>query len=215
LFINIHSHHKAAENQFVIQNLSNNFEKKQEPGYYSAGLHPWYIDDGKWQQQFDVLKKISLQDNIIAIGECGLDRICRTDYTLQKEAFLAQLFLANEIKKPLIIHSVRAHEEILQLLKTKNNTVPVIFHGFNKNIILAKKILDAGHWISFGKALISSKLHEVFLEIPGDRYFLETDDAAFSIEQVYDSATAIKKISLEALDLQLRKNVQQVFNTTL
>ena len=215
MYINIHSHHQATENQFVIQNLINPFDENQEKGYYSAGLHPWHIDAGTWQQHFAQLKKISKARKVVAIGECGLDKICSTDFILQKEVFLAQLVWANEIKKPLIIHCVRAYDEILLLLKMNNNKIPVIFHGYNRNVYLAKKILDAGHWISFGKALIQSKLDEVFFSIPGDRYFLETDDSAISIEQVYRAATAIKNISSDTLDLQLRKNVEKVFNIKL
>ena len=215
MYINIHSHHRGTENQFVIQNLVNLFEENQETGYYSVGLHPWHLDASTWQQHFTQLKKISKARNVVAIGECGLDRICSTDYNLQKEVFLAQLLWANEIKKPLIIHCVRAYEDLLQLITKYNNKVPVIFHGFNKNMLLAKKILDAGHWISFGKALMYAQLSEVFYSIPSDRYFLETDDSAISIEQVYKTATAIKNISSDTLDLQLRKNVEKVFNIKL
>ena len=82
-------------------------------------------------------------------------------------------------------------------------------------MLLAKKILDAGHWISFGKALMYAQLSEVFYSIPSDRYFLETDDSAISIEQVYKAATAIKNISSDTLDLQLLKNVEKVFNIKL
>jgi TatD DNase family protein len=215
LYINIHSHHKAGSNQWVLQNLLNEFDQQPAAGLYSAGLHPWHLTLDTWQQQLADLKKASKSPNIIAIGECGLDKACSTNYALQQEVFVAQLLWANEINKPVIIHCVRAYDDILRLLQVNNNTVPIIFHGFNKQIVLAKKILEAGHYLSFGRALFQPAMAAVFLSVPPDQYFLETDDAAISIEEIYQAAITIKNISAEGLDLQLRKNVKKVFNITL
>jgi TatD DNase family protein len=212
VYINIHSHKPATTNEWLIQNLYTDFEKTLLPGYYSTGIHPWYIN-AEWETAFSLLKKYSQHDNVLAIGECGLDKVCKTDFNLQQEVFLKQLFWANEIKKPMILHCVRAYDEIPGLLKKHHNQVPVIFHGFNKNEAVAEKIIADGHWISFGKALFQPAIKKVFAQIPLDKIFLETDDAAISIKMIYTEAAAIKQVSEETLSLQLIKNVKAVFNS--
>ncbi len=215
LYINIHSHYPAATGEWVIQNLYKDFNLATEAGIYSAGLHPWYIDEAGWKASFEILKQFSKKDQVIAIGECGLDKVCKTSFPLQQEVFIAQLLWANEINKPLIIHCVKAFDEILGLLKEHSNKVPVIFHGFNKNRLLAEKIMQQGHWLSFGKALLQPAMQEIFASLPTGKIFLETDDAAINIQQIYLAATSVKNISMEQLNLQLTKNAHAVFNITV
>ncbi|HSN59572.1 MAG TPA: TatD family hydrolase, partial [Ferruginibacter sp.] len=121
MFINIHSHQPAGPKEFVLQNLYKDFDQAKMPGYYSAGLHPWYINAATWKIEMEALKTNRVLKNILAIGECGLDKVCKTGFTLQQQVFIAQLLWANEIKKPLIIHCVRAHEDLLLLLKKHHN----------------------------------------------------------------------------------------------
>ncbi len=215
MFINIHSHQPEIKNEFVIQNLLKDFNQLLSPGYYSAGLHPWHLESQKWQQQLVELKKISTAENILALGECGLDKVCKTDFKLQQEVFIAQILWANEINKPLIIHCVQAFSELGDLLKKYNNKTPVIFHGFNKNSRIAEKMLNDGHYLSFGKSILQLRNKVIFEQVPLNRIFLETDETNISIEEIYKEAAAIKNISLETLSLQIEKNVQLVFNINL
>lgn len=215
MFINIHSHHHAHKDEWVIKSLYRNFEETAEHGHYSLGLHPWHILTVNWIQAFTDLKQFSKSSSVLAIGECGLDKACDTNFRLQQEVFTVQVQWANEIKKPLIIHCVRAYEEVLSILKKYNNKVPVIFHGFNKNESIAAKILLNGHWLSFGKALLQDKMAAVFATLPLEKLFLETDDSDSTIEEIYIKAAGIKNISLEELNRQLNKNVQKVFNKEL
>ena len=215
MYINIHSHNPAAAGEWAIQNLYKDFNLAIKPGIYSAGLHPWYIDEAGWKVSFEILKQFSKQNQVIAIGECGLDKVCDTSFTLQQEVFIAQLLWANEINKPLIIHCVKAFDEILGLLKKHSIKVPVIFHGFNKNRLLAEKIIQQGHWLSFGKALQQPAMQQIFASLPTNKIFLETDDAAINIQQIYLAATSVKNISMEQLNLQLTENGHAVFNITV
>ena len=215
MFINIHSHQPEIKNEFVIQNLLKDFNQLLSPGYYSAGLHPWHLESQNWQQQLLQLKKISTAENILALGECGLDKVCKTDFKLQQEVFITQILWANEINKPLIIHCVQAFSELGDLLKKYNNKTPVIFHGFNKNSRIAEKMLNDGHYLSFGKSILQLRNKVIFEQVPLNRIFLETDETNISIEEIYKEAAAIKNISLETLSLQIEKNVQLVFNINL
>lgn len=83
------------------------------------------------------IENIASRNTLVAIGECGLDKVCKTDFVLQQEVFAAHIILANKLKKPLVLHCVKAYDEIIKMLSLHKNLVHVIFHGFNKNPLLA------------------------------------------------------------------------------
>lgn len=209
MYINIHSHHAGTGT--VIQNYYSGFAAIPATGYYSAALHPWYITEIVWQQELALLTAVSNQKNIVAIGECGLDKICDTNFVLQQTVFAAQIQLANTISKPLIIHCVKAYDEVLEALRQQQNKMPVIFHGFNKSKELAMQLIHKGYYLSFGGALAQPHLQTVLAALPVEKIFLETDDAAVSIENIYKLAAAALQIDINALSLQLQKNTELVF----
>jgi len=212
LYLNIHSHNTPSPNEWLIQNLHDHWEKVALSGRFSIGIHPWYIErDGK--AQLNKLKQWAKHPHALAIGECGLDKVGNTDFSLQQQLFTEQILLANTIQKPLIIHCVRAWEEVLSLLKRLNKSSKVIFHGFNKNEALACRIASEGYYVSFGKALQQERIRKILQHIPADRFFLETDDTALSIETVYDLAAGALSIDHNSLSLQLQKNAAAVFGT--
>jgi TatD DNase family protein len=211
LFINIHSHQSPQKNESVITNLYNNFEQAVAGDNYSMGLHPWYINETTWVEEMKILEQYSNNKNVLAIGECGLDKICTTDYLLQQKVFAAQIALANKINKPLIIHCVKAYEEVVQQLQQNKNRVPVIFHGFNKNKILALQLIHKEFYLSFGKALQQPAMQELIKMLPPDKIFLETDDAAVNIEMIYLLATQALQLDINSLSLQIKKNATTVF----
>ena len=118
MFINIHSHHHALNNsQWVIQNLYKGFEKVNEVGNYSIGLHPYYINEATWEKEFSTLQKFAANNFVMAIGECGLDKNCNISFSLQQKVFSEQIILANSLQKPLVIHCVNAYHEVITILK--------------------------------------------------------------------------------------------------
>jgi TatD DNase family protein len=211
-YINIHTHHplsKKHEDVFELVNLYDQFETANIENFYSMGLHPWYLQD--LETQLKVLDHYSRNANVLAMGECGLDKVCTTDWARQQIAFQSQIELAEKLNKPLIIHCVRAYTEVLSMLrKTK---VPVIFHGFNKNPALAMEIIHQGYYLSFGATLLKDNptVCEAFAQITPDRFFLETDDAGINITEVYEAAAYIRKTEEEVIILQLQQNFKKVF----
>jgi TatD DNase family protein len=211
-FINMHTHHPLLskhEDAFELVDLYDHFETASAENYYSMGLHPWYLQD--FENQLEILAYHSGNANVLAIGECGLDKVCTTDWARQELAFQSQIELAHKLNKPLIIHCVRAYSEVLSMLQKVK--VPVIFHGFNKKPALAMEIIQQGYYLSFGAALLKDNVtvHEAFTQIPPDRFFLETDDAGISITEVYDAAAHIRKTEEEVIILQLQQNFKKVF----
>jgi TatD DNase family protein len=92
--------------------------------------------------------------------------------------------------------------------------VPVILHGYNKKIDIARKMISNGYYLSFGAALLNPTLPAaaVLSNISPDRYFLETDDAAVNIKEVYKKAAEIRNTDVDTIILQVRNNFQTVFN---
>ena len=210
LYINIHTHKQNSKTASIVNCLSH-FSQLPASGFYSAGIHPWCINT-ETEKQFMELTLISNQANVVAIGECGLDKLCKTDFTLQEHYFIKQIQLANTLHKPLIIHCVRAYNEMMQILEQQKVQVPVIFHGFNKNKALAKELITKGYYLSFGKHLQSTSVAETFKTLPLEQLFLETDDSDMEIEEIYKVAAALKNMDVAILCEQLTKNTLQVFN---
>jgi TatD DNase family protein len=215
LFINIHTHQPPAGNEWVVQNRYDHFEATLNGGNYSIGLHPWYITADSWLLQMEDLLQYSSNKNILAIGECGLDKVCATDFTLQQNVFAQQISIANTINKPLIIHCVKAFEEVQQLLQQHKVQVPVIFHGFNKSKTLALQLADKGYYLSFGKALQLPAMQHVLASLPQQQIFIETDAADIGIENMYTLAAKALQIDTNTLSLQIKKNAAVVFGESI
>jgi TatD DNase family protein len=184
----------------------------KKPNLYSFGIHPWKID----KDVNDVLAEmdtITRNRRCIAIGECGLDKAIETDFELQQKIFCEQIQIANEVQKPLMIHCVKAFNELTACLKKMNNTVPVIIHGFNNNQNIANDLLKHGYLLSFGKALMddSSNASEVIKHVGRKNFFLENDDSNVSIRDIYKRASEILGIEEQFLQEQLKSNYQRIF----
>lgn len=210
--IDVHTH-QPVDKAVAIFNLHQSFARAKQKGYYSLGLHPWYIREN-WPEDFQSMEAYAPLSSVLAIGECGLDKVCATSFALQQTVFEAHIQLANTLQKPLLIHCVRSFDEVLQQLNRAHCRVPVIFHGFNRSKALAQRLIRAGYYLSFGKALMTPAIQEVFREVPLERVFLETDHSGMDIEALYRKAAAIRQIAEDSLSLQLQKNALAVFRTT-
>lgn len=210
LHIDIHTHYIRSSAGLSIFNCTDNFTEIPASQLCSIGLHPWYLTP---DINFDALLSCATQKNILAIGECGLDKVCSTDWTLQLRYFRNQITLANHVKKPLIIHCVRAWEEVLDELKKMKAEVPVIFHGFNKSPELAQSVLkqNESYYLSFGKQLEKENVANVFRQLPLEKVFLETDSSDLKIESIYEFAAKAVNESVEFISIQIERNFKKVF----
>lgn len=212
MYINVHTHHaQPVEGIISIGNLYKNFDTIEAGSLYSVGLHPWFITAETWQQQFQTVKEKCRLQNIVAVGEAGLDKVCTTDFALQQTVFAAHIQLANELQKPLIVHCVRAHSEAISLLKQHNIKVPVLFHGFTKSKELALQLMAQGYYLSFGHGLMKENLRTVLAALPLEQVLLETDNSTATIQEIYSLAASAFQIDEDSLSLQLSKNAAKVF----
>lgn len=177
---------------------------------FSVGIHPKDVSE-HFDERFLWLKRVSEDENCIAIGECGLDGLIEVDEELQEECFEKQILWANEIKKPVIIHCVRRFSQLLRFKKFAE--VPMIVHGFNKKRNIADDLQNAGFYLSFGKAVLQNVyLQQILADFPISRMFLETDDADFEIEELYQKTSELKSISIENLENQIQENLRKITN---
>lgn len=214
-FYNLHTH-KFSNNGNTLE-LVNQYPWEFIPGipFYSIGIHPWYINAARLDDDLRIIaEKLSLPE-CLALGECGLDKRIEIPMQLQIEVFEKQIALAEKYNKPLVLHLVAAFDELLAIKKRMNVTVPIVIHGFSKSEQLAKQLLDNGFYLSFGKYLLRNpELKEVFQSVPNDRFFLETDTIEETLEQVYNLAADYKDMDLDELQLQVKANWKTVFRSS-
>jgi TatD DNase family protein len=213
---NIHTHTVTSLNaEATILNRLSNFDSIPETGFYSVGLHPWYLDERSAEVEFEKMNTAALLKNVLAVGECGLDKACNTDWQLQKKWFEAQISLAIRLGKPMIVHCVKAFGEVRIELHKNRMEKPTIFHGFNRGETLAKELIAEKHHLSFGKHLFNEQTANVFATLPLEQLFLETDASEIPIESIYQQAAQIRNISVESLAIQMQTNFSTVFGLSL
>jgi TatD DNase family protein len=195
----------------IVNQYPNEFEDAIP--HYSIGIHPWYISDERVSEDLNFIKtKLQLKE-CIALGECGLDKRIEKKMDLQINVFESQLYLLNEIPKPVILHCVAAFDEVISCKKNSSIQSPFIIHGFSKNIPLAKQLLNQDFYLSFGKYLLRNpEIELVFKYVPNDKIFLETDTISESLEEVYTFAAKCKNISVEEMKEIVWNNYQTIFN---
>jgi TatD DNase family protein len=194
----------------IVNQYPNEFEDAIP--HYSIGIHPWYISDERVSEDLNFIKtKLQLKE-CIALGECGLDKRIEKKMDLQINVFESQLYLLNEIPKPVILHCVAAFDEVISCKKNSSIQSPFIIHGFSKNIPLAKQLLNQDFYLSFGKYLLRNpEMESVFKYVSNDKIFLETDTISESLEEVYIFAAKCKNISVEEMKEIVWNNYQAVF----
>lgn len=210
MLYNLHTHKRTHQENVleIVNQYPDEFDS--QVAYYSIGIHPWRINEAKTEFELQVIEEKLQQQNCLALGECGLDKRIETSLTLQTDIFEMQLYLAEKYQKPVILHCVSAYQEVIEIKKRLKMEVPMIIHGFSKNYQVAKSLLDQGFYLSFGKYLLRNpELSQVFIQVPNDSIFLETDTIEESIQDVYNKAAEVKKTNVEQI---IEDNFKLVFN---
>jgi TatD DNase family protein len=186
---------------------------------FSVGIHPWQMKDaandglGEGDNLKAALHAIAtIGADAHAIGEIGLDYAVPSDRNLQERLFIEQLRIAESLKKPIIVHCVRAFEPIMAAL-AQLSLPAVIFHGFVGSKEQATRAIAKGHYLSFGETSLGSpKTVEAMRQTPLERLFLETDVSPLSIVELYSRVSALLAIPLTDLTEQLHTNYLKVFS---
>ncbi len=154
--------------------------------FYCAGIHPWHVEQGG----FEHVERWAHQKNCVAIGETGLDRL-HPHWDEQLKFFKQHWNLAEELKKPLVVHVVRSSSDVMQLLKQRRPLTPWLWHDFTGPIEALPRLLKLHPELYFSigmRLLLRPNFADLWAQIPRERRLLETDDASASIQEVYKRA---------------------------
>ena len=207
-FFDFHHHKKG---NLGIYNL--NLGEEIPHQYFSVGIHPKDIDE-EWEAQINWIKKTARHSHCIAIGECGLDGLISIDENLQQLIFEQQIIIANELQKPIIIHCVKRHSQLLAFQKIAK--VPMIVHGFNNKWSIAEALLQKGFYLSLGeKILWNDSLNNFLSQLPINQMFLEPDDAEINISEIYEQFAQLTHRNCEEVNQHIKKNLKKVFGKGL
>ena len=216
-FIDMHTHGPARPGVWSLRNVFlsdiDSFSTSENQ-LLSVGLHPWSI---RGNEDISLLRD-QLQfalgyRHVVAVGETGLDKAAEIPFENQALIFRLHIELSESFKKPLVIHCVRAFQEVLAIRKEMKAFQPWVFHGFNGSAQLAKQCLDAGCLLSFGPAILKEHnraLHSM-LHIGLDDFFLETDDSDRDIREIYERASIVKQVSSDVLRERIFERFKNLF----
>ena len=213
--INVGLDIETSKESVSISNYENKF-------YSSVGIHPKYIDNQDFNELYNLIN-----DKIVAIGEIGLD-INEENYYKQRQYFIRQIFIANELKLPVIIHSNGANETIIEIFKKGvKPRYGCVFHCFQPDLKIMKYIIEEGYFISFAGRITyknAKKSLEIIKEVPNTNFLVETDSPFLSpepfrdsinessnIKYIIDKISEIKKIGKETIEQITTENTKVLF----
>jgi TatD DNase family protein len=194
--------------------------------YVAVGRHPNHatgFDDADLAE----LRALAAHPRCRAIGETGLDfhrqTAARED---QERAFAAQMQLARETGKPLVIHTRAADDDTLSMLGGQADGLKVILHCFSMPDRL-DACLERGYWISFACNVTSppnAALRAAAREVPAERLLVETDAPYLTPQAVRkernqpanvtltaEVVAGERGVSYEQLEAQVERNAAELF----
>ena len=198
--IDIHTHNSTAGH--AIYNCGTDYTTDRR---ISIGIHPWHISN-EWEKEFCAIAGAAKANNVVAIGECGLDALkSAATHGQQEEVFCAHAQLAEELHKPLIVHCVKSFDRLIALYKELKPQQAWVIHGFRGKPQLAEQLIKTGLYISLGEKFNPESARA----IPTERLFVESDESNTPIATIYTAIATAKEISTEALAMQVMQNVKR------
>ena len=173
---------------------------------YSVGIHPWQVGRAT-DADFDRLAECARSDNVLMIGECGIDKLRGGELSMQTGVLERHIALSEQVCKPLVLHCVRASNELCRLRRQLRPSMPWIVHGFRGNAHVASQLLDAGFYLSYGERFNP----EALAITPADRLLAETDESLLPIDEIHRRLAAARQIEVD----EFVRNVEEVVKELL
>jgi len=203
--------------------------------YATCGISPNDLEEEKIDNIDDIdkkikeVEKISRHPKVMAIGEIGLDYYWEKDENkrnLQKQIFKKQIQIANDLNKPIVIHTRDAYKDTIDVLKENPSKNTGIFHCCPLNAELIKDGLKLGYYISFSGVITfkNAKPDLAVSLVPIDRLLIETDSPYLTPEpyrgtrndsrrviQVAEKIAKLKNLSVEEVENITYNNAKNVY----
>lgn len=215
----------AVETEYFqkILDIANSYEDV----YCMMGIFP--TEAKNWHDGIiDDIKELAKNKKVVSIGEIGLDYYWDKSFVdEQKDIFIKQVKLANELGLPIEIHDREAHKDVFDILVEYNKTSDVVFHCFSGSVEFARECLKQGWYIALGGVVTfknAVKTKEVAKDVPLDRLMLETDSPYLTpvpfrgkenqpayVRYVADEIAKLKCIDVEEVIEATTKNTEMVF----
>ena len=209
LFIDLHTHSATHSDRADILEVISS-PHPLNGNSYSLERHPWNVDRVADEAEQIKIKSILQDPNCLALGEVGLDKLKGVSFEEQQEILRSILVVAAHEKRPVILHCVKAFDEIIQFKKEFESIPNWAIHGFNKHPQLAEQLIGHGFYLSINPQK-STHAKELLDTIPMDRLFLETDNSSFFIEDNYLRASEMLGVQLEELKKNITQNAKHFF----
>jgi len=204
--------------------------EKYDRVYAAAGVHPSDID-GLNEESFAWLKCQCSHPKVVAVGEIGLDYYWEKDEDVrknQREWFMRQIKLAEEVNLPVIIHSRDAAEHTMEMMKEAcARHVPGVIHCYSYSLEAAKEFIKMGYYIGVGGVVTfknAKKLKETVAGIPLEKILLETDapymapepyrgtrNHSGNLPYVADAIARLKGVTREEVEMVTERNARELF----
>ncbi len=215
-YIDIHTHDsRPVPGVFAVENIM--AHENRDPGainarVFTAGIHPWYLDENNSSSLLAYIRGIASSPDLIALGEAGFDKLRGPSLEIQLAVFAEQVKIAGEFGKPLVIHCVKAWNELQEAHRDLKPETPWLVHGFRGKKELALQLIRHGMYISFWfDFVVRPESTGLVKSIPPERIFLETDGADADIRDIYSKVSADLGLGVDKLKEQLSDNYRELF----
>ncbi|MDO4626105.1 MAG: YchF/TatD family DNA exonuclease [Pasteurellaceae bacterium] len=198
---------------------------------FACGVHPLDLDD----EPFDIVRltELARHPKVVAIGEIGLDYHYSADNKpIQQRIFAEQIQVANQLNKPVIIHTRSAREDTIQILRDNHaEQCGGVLHCFTENWAMAKQALDLGFYISCSGIITfknAEDIRDVIRQVPLDRLLVETDSPYLApvpyrgkqnqpayTREVCDYVASLKGLTSEEFAQITTQNFEKLFKINL
>lgn len=179
--------------------------------YAAVGVHP-YDAQAMCEDDIEALREMAKNEKVVAIGEIGLDyHYDEADKEKQKEWFLRQIKLAEELKLPYIVHDRDAHGDCLEVIR-KSGYFRGVMHCYSGSPEMAKELCELGFYISFAGPVTfknGKKAKEAAMAVPMERILIETDCPYLSPEPYRGERNDSAKVCYVAKTLAELKGIKE------
>jgi TatD DNase family protein len=216
-FIDIHTHGAVpAPGIFSVETLMAHEERipVETAGLaYTSGIHPWNLDDQNHDRLLSYVEETAASESVIAVGEAGFDKIKGPAMDLQQRTFEEQVYIAERLRKPVVVHCVRAWEELMAEHKKLKPAMPWLVHGFRGKPELGMQLISKGMYLSFWfNYILRPESAQLLKNLPKERIFLETDGADVNIREIYNKVSSDLGITTDELKNTILINYKTFFN---